>query len=98
MPKVTILSGRRSGESLDLTPGEHQIGTGSAAAIQLRDKDVSFKHAKLVVEGGQVFLEDLKSKAGTFVNGKKVDQRVQLSHEDTVVVGLNHFASGDGRR
>lgn len=87
MPKVTILSGRRSGESLDLTPGEHQIGTGSAAAIQLRDKDVSFKHAKLVVDGEAVFLEDLKSKSGTFVNGERVDARVALRNLDTVSVG-----------
>lgn len=87
MPKVTILSGRRSGESLDLAPGEHQIGTGSAAAIQLRDKDVSFKHAKLVVDGEAVFLEDLKSKSGTFVNGERVDARVALRDQDTVSVG-----------
>ncbi len=87
MPKVTILSGRRSGESLDLAPGEHQIGTGSAAAIQLRDKDVSFKHAKLVVDGEAVFLEDLKSKSGTFVNGERVDARVALRNLDTVSVG-----------
>lgn len=87
MPRVTILSGRRSGESLDLAPGEHQIGTGSAAAIQLRDKDVSFKHAKLVVDGEAVFLEDLKSKSGTFVNGERVDARVALRNQDTVSVG-----------
>lgn len=85
--RLMILTGKRQGESLDLAPGEHQIGTGRAAAIQLRDDDVSFKHAKVVVEDGSVFLEDLKSKAGTFLNGERVDARVPLKDQDEVRCG-----------
>ena len=63
LARLTIISGKRSGESLELTPGEHQIGTGRAAEIQLRDKDVGFKHAKLIVEDAAVFLEDHERQA-----------------------------------
>lgn len=85
--RLTILSGKRSGEVLELPPGEHQIGTGRAAEIQLRDKDVGFKHARLIVEDGAVFLEDLKSKGGTYVNGEKVEDRIPLKDQDALRVG-----------
>lgn len=87
LARLTILSGKRSGEVLELTPGEHQIGTGRAAEIQLRDKDVGFKHAKVIVEDGGVFLEDLKSKGGTYVNGEKVEDRVPLKDKDELRIG-----------
>lgn len=87
LARLTILSGKRSGETLELTPGEHQIGTGRAAEIQLRDKDVGFKHAKVIVADGGVFLEDLKSKGGTYLNGEKVEDRVPLRSQDELRVG-----------
>lgn len=87
LARLTIISGKRSGETLELAPGEHQIGTGRAAEIQLRDKDVGFKHAKVIVEDDQVFLEDLKSKAGTFLNGERVETRVPLKDNDELRLG-----------
>ncbi|MCO5169892.1 MAG: FHA domain-containing protein [Planctomycetes bacterium] len=87
LARLTILSGKRSGEVLELAPGEHQIGTGRAAEIQLRDKDVGFKHARLIIEDGAVFLEDLKSKGGTYLNGEKVEERVPLKDQDELRLG-----------
>jgi hypothetical protein len=70
--RLSILGGKREGESLELEPGVYQLGTGRAADIQLRDKGVGFKHAQLTVREDEVVVEDFKSRGGTFVNEEKI--------------------------
>ena len=43
---------------------------------------VSRQHARLTLENDQLYLEDLGSSNGTILNGKKIDSRVALQHED----------------
>lgn len=85
--RLRVMSGKRQGDLLEVGPGEHVIGTGKSSELQLRDAEVSFKHARLSVVGDEAFLEDLKSKHGTFVNGERIDQRVPLRHLDQVQIG-----------
>ena len=49
MARLQILSGKRQGDFLELEPGTHRIGTGRAE-IQLRDKEIAYKHANVIVE------------------------------------------------
>lgn len=90
MPRLNILSGKREGQVVELEPGSsYQVGTGRAADIQLRDKGVGFKHATLSIEDGKVFVEDLKSRGGTFVNGEKLEahERVEVRATDGFQIG-----------
>jgi FHA domain len=43
---------------------------------------VSRQHARLDVENGQLFVEDLGSSNGTMINGKRSSGRQQLRHDD----------------
>ncbi|MEM1190509.1 MAG: FHA domain-containing protein [Pseudomonadota bacterium] len=43
---------------------------------------VSRQHAKLMIDNGQLFVEDLGSSNGTIINGQKVSGRVALNHDD----------------
>ena len=47
---------------------------------------VSAHHARLVIRDGDVVLEDLDSKNGTYVNGKRVKRHVMM-HGEVVELG-----------
>lgn len=51
------------------------------------DDKVSRRHARLWVDGGALWVEDLGSRHGTLVNGIKINYAMQLKPEDFVQVG-----------
>ena len=69
-------------ESLILDPGENVIGRDD-----LGTPDVSRHHARIDVDGPRVWIEDLGSKNGTFVNGERIRRRVALNEGDQIVFG-----------
>jgi hypothetical protein len=49
---------------------------------------VSRRHAKISVENGNIFLEDLGSTNGSFVNGEKIS-RTKLAEGDRILIGTS---------
>src|ERR1039457_5002082 len=62
------------------------IGRQPENHLILRDSRVSRSHARIVVENGAYVLEDMGSRHGTFVNGKRV-KRKHLENTDRVEFG-----------
>jgi len=62
------------------------VGRKPENDIQIDNPVVSGKHARIFRESHKVFLEDLGSTNGTFVNKKKVS-KVELKHKDIVFIG-----------
>src|SRR5437879_1773634 len=52
-----------------------------------RDLDVSARHAAVVQRGAAFIVQDLGSKNGTFVNGKRVEGELQLKDGDVIGCG-----------
>ncbi len=63
------------------------IGRLSSSDLQLEDGRVSRMHAKVTVDNGVFVLEDLGSRGGTRVNGKKLDGQIHLSSGDRIQLG-----------
>lgn len=84
-PQMALLlpDGRR----VALGAGINVVGRDRAADVRIDDPSVSRRHARIVIEGGQVALEDLESKNGTRVGGAAVSQVVYLTRGDVVVFG-----------
>ncbi len=55
-----------------LWPGRNTIGGASNNTIAVKQESVSRQHARITVNGDDVYLEDLNSSLGTFVGGKRV--------------------------
>ncbi len=74
------------------------IGRADDASITVQDERVSRHHTRVVVRGPEsVFVEDLESKNGTWVNGKRVTS-VELQNGDTLQIGnetVFHFVFRD---
>ena len=83
---MIVLTGSNVGEMYRLQPGETIIGRASTVAIQLGDDGISRRHARVVVEGTVVRIEDLQSSNGTLVNGARVDVQL-LKDGDKIQIG-----------
>jgi len=86
-PCVTVLTGVASGQLYKLPPGEVVLGRAPDATIRIGDDGVSRHHARFRVETGEIWIEDLRSRNGTFLNGKRVEQLTALRDGDKIQVG-----------
>jgi two-component system cell cycle response regulator len=83
---LIVLAGSNVGEMYRLDEGETFVGRGQNATIKLVDDGISRRHARLVQQGGEVMIEDLKSSNGTIVNGAPVDTQL-LKDGDKIRLG-----------
>src|SRR5579862_1499070 len=84
---LRFVAGKDQGREFPLPTESHiVIGRVSDVDVLLLDEKVSRKHAKVTTQGGKVFLEDLASKNGTFVNGAKI-RSLELKEGDEIVIG-----------
>ena len=68
------------------------IGRISTADIVISHNTISANHAQLMVDAeGNVFIHDLNSTNGTYVNGDKITSPVQLLPNDLVLLGKVPF-------
>ena len=69
-----------------LQPGENLLGR-DGDGIQIDSSTVSRRHARIVIAGEEVVLDDLGSKNGTFVCGSPVSTAVRLKDGDEIRTG-----------
>ncbi len=74
-------------QEIPLVEGENLIGRIREAAVRISSTRVSRRHARIVVTGGRAVLEDLGSKNGTYLRGRRIDRPVQLSDGDEICFG-----------
>jgi DNA-binding winged helix-turn-helix (wHTH) protein len=70
-----------------LRPGENVIGRDDGAALWIDDSLVSRRHARILVDPTEAVLEDLGSKNGTLLNGRRIDSPEKLADEDLITIG-----------
>jgi DNA-binding winged helix-turn-helix (wHTH) protein len=70
-----------------LNDGDQLIGREVGVAIRLDSPKVSRNHARIVVNGSEVVIEDLSSKNGTFVRGSRIEAPTALAPGDEIQVG-----------
>ncbi|MBA3654114.1 MAG: FHA domain-containing protein, partial [Actinobacteria bacterium] len=74
------------GKTFDLTD-EVTVGRASGCQVALSDPTVSQLHARIFRRDGRLFVEDLGSSNGTYVNRKKVSSPVAIRRGDRLSVG-----------
>jgi len=67
------------------------IGHSDDNHIVIPGANVSRHHALIQLEGATFWLEDLHSPSGTFVNGQRVIDRIELIDGDTISIGDMEF-------
>ncbi len=81
------LEGTQPGAVFSVHGPSALIGHKGNADVPLADTTVSWEHARLTVESDGVYIEDLSSQNGTFINDRRIHERTRLDDGDYVRVG-----------
>jgi uncharacterized membrane protein YdfJ with MMPL/SSD domain/pSer/pThr/pTyr-binding forkhead associated (FHA) protein len=89
------LSGPGAGLRLALWPEPLVIGRGEEGDARLADDpELSRRHARVSAAGGRITVDDLGSRHGTFVNGRRIDASTELHPGDRLEVGSTTLVMG----
>lgn len=95
---INILTGQEKGQFFELEDGNTlSIGRDVENAITVIDSFVSRFHLNIRREGERIFVKDLESKNGSFVNGVDIDPgtEVEVDTKCPIVIGTVLFSFGD---
>ncbi len=96
--KIEQLDGTRSawtiGDQQDVNQSYTNLGQESTCQIQVQDLNVEARHCRLEWKENQLFIKDMRSKTGTFVNGAQIIE-AQLHDGDIISVGYAEFVVHD---
>ncbi|KAA0256045.1 MAG: FHA domain-containing protein [Acidobacteria bacterium] len=95
MLQLEIRSPLEPPRTVRLETGVYTFGRSSAALIPLKDPLLSRLHARVRVEEDRVLVEDMESRNGTYVNGRKVGGAVALTRGDRITIGNTVLVLGD---
>ncbi|MDY6790494.1 MAG: FHA domain-containing protein [Thermodesulfobacteriota bacterium] len=87
---IVIVKGPSVGETYSFDQSIVSIGrTAAENDLVLNDRSITGKHARITVERGRVYLQDLKSTNGTYYNGAalQIGEKVRLEHRDEFSLG-----------
>ncbi|NBW81098.1 FHA domain-containing protein, partial [bacterium] len=86
---IRFISGPLHDRTFEIGEGESRVvGKIDGTFIRIDDDVmVSRSHAKISVQGGQLWIEDLGSRNGTFLNGKRIERRTRFTTADKINVG-----------
>lgn len=65
------------------------VGARDTCDIVIDEPTVSGEHCRLEFEDGRVFIEDLQSTNGTFINGERIYKKKQIHPDALVTLGRN---------
>lgn len=86
---IRFIAGPLHDRTFEIGDGEAKnIGKGDSCDIKIGDDVmVSRLHARLSLERGLLWIEDLGSRNGTYINNKKIDKKTLLRSGDKVNIG-----------
>jgi pSer/pThr/pTyr-binding forkhead associated (FHA) protein len=76
MARLVLLSEGLTGRTFELKAEKTTVGRVPDNTFEIPEASVSSHHAEIHLRGNEVFIKDLNSTNGTFVNGEKVSEVV----------------------
>ena len=86
MAFLELVTGDATGTRFELKAERSIIGRSADCQVPLDVAAVSRRHAAIVRDGDQFFIEDLHSRNGTFLNDERVVDRAPLEDGDQLVI------------
>jgi DNA-binding winged helix-turn-helix (wHTH) protein len=82
-PSYCVTRGR---QEFVLDTGENLLGRDPAARVYVDHASVSRRHARISIRSERAVLEDLKSRNGTYLDGRRIDAPAEIRHG--AIIGL----------
>lgn len=87
---LVLMNGAQIGERRAVE-GAIGVGRDPASDLSVRDATVSWSHARVRMEAGELWLDDLASKHGTWVNRARVTGSIRLHEGDDIELGVTRL-------
>ncbi len=97
MPLLYVLSGPTAGDTYDVKEGTTLVGRGPDSNLQIVEQSISRKHARLVLSGEHLFIEDLGSQNGTQLNGHPIGSHYQVEVKEGDFISLGSVLMSLGK-
>jgi pSer/pThr/pTyr-binding forkhead associated (FHA) protein len=85
--KLIVASGKSAGRSIAIKRDRLLIGRAEECDVRPLSEDVSRRHCEVIVGPAEVWVADLGSRNGTFVNGQRISEKTKVVDGDIVRVG-----------
>src|ERR1700674_2486417 len=95
MPLLKVMKGNNEGSMIELSTERIVLGRNADCQVVLNVPAVSREHAIIRKIQGKYYIEDNKSRNGTFLNSKEVTTRTQLRDNDKIKICDNVLAFHD---
>ena len=91
-PRLQVIAamGHEPGTVFDLRGGA-TMGRADSVDIPVHDPFASSSHARIFARDGLMYIEDMGSTNGTYLNGEQLRAAQRLSQEDTVRIGDSEY-------
>jgi pSer/pThr/pTyr-binding forkhead associated (FHA) protein len=84
---MKLILEKENGSRITIENFPYVFGRKSSCDYVLDSTVASRKHARFIVESDELFLEDLDSSNGTFVNLERINGKVKVSLKDQIKFG-----------
>ena len=88
---LKVVGGKNDGREIVISVPEFIIGRGETAHLRPSSDLISREHCAIRVNAGQVTIDDLSSRNGTFVNGQQLAKTHLVKSGDSLRVGRLQF-------
>ena len=88
--EVIVATGHRPGAAYDVHDGV-TLGRSDGSDIRIEDPYASSAHARIFPRGDGMYIEDMGSTNGTFLNGRQLRRPEALKAADRVRIGDTEF-------
>ena len=97
--KLQVVQGDQAGNEYNIVFLQMIIGRGTDATVQLKkNADASPKHALLSIENDELYITNLNSSNGTFVDGRRISEPTPLYIASQVTIGEQSLEVNELRR
>lgn len=98
MTTLYIIDGHDKRQTIEFSGDSLLLGRSPDSDLQIKDHFVSRKHLRISRKGSRIFIKDLNSRNGTFVNGEPINPgiEVELPEGVPVVMGMTVLCFGEG--
>lgn len=86
-----VVFGENKGEEFPLDQPQFVIGRAADCDLQVDCSMVSRRHCELTCRDERLYIRDLDSHNGTFVNKEKANGQQELGPGDTIAIGMRMY-------
>jgi FHA domain-containing protein len=89
--EVVAAMGHEPGTTFDLGNGGATLGRSANSDIEVDDPFASSAHARIFPRGDFMYIEDVGSTNGTYLNGRQLRRAEQLKMADSIRIGDTEY-------